>query len=65
MEVTVEADVEKEDEVTTEDRQGDLDTWLLDKGQYMSRGYAERSDRWYDIPRDFLCIKESRDRFNL
>lgn len=57
--------VEHESKQEGVDRQSDLDTWLVDRGQYIMRGYAERSDRWYDIPLDFMCIKGSRDGFNL
>lgn len=46
-------------------RPSELDSWLMEKGQYNMRGYGERSDRWYDIPIDFLCKGSTRDRMNL
>jgi hypothetical protein len=49
-----------ETEGTEEPRESELDAWLMEKGQYNMRGYGERSERWYDIPLDFLCMKGSR-----
>jgi len=57
---------EHDDDIGNEDVKPDeLDTWVMDRGQYNMRGYGERSDRWYEIPLDYLCMKGFKDGFNL
>lgn len=62
-EAAAEEDTKQRDD---EGRPNELDNWLMDRGQYSMRGYGERSDRWYEIPLDFLCMKGGfKDGFNL
>jgi hypothetical protein len=54
-----EAQKQLDDKEATQDPNSSngLDSWLYDRGQWNERGHSERSDRWYDYPVDYLCVK--------
>jgi hypothetical protein len=46
-----------QEDVLESETQDTLNSWLWDRGHWNQRGYYERSERWYEYPLDYLCMK--------